>query len=118
MRQKLRRQDISSRWAVTSLRADEIGHEVMLPGGEAFDAIVAAFGTGVLDAAGRDRSQALATEVFDSPERLAQLNAIVHPAVIRKEEEFLRGGRTGGPLWRSDCGSRHTDRNGELPPVR
>ena len=45
---------------------------------------------------GRDRSQErLQAIVFASPERLAQLNAIVHPAVIRKEEEFLRGGGTG-----------------------
>ena len=53
------------------LRADEIGHEVMLPGGEAFDAIVAAFGKGVLNAAGEIDRKHLATDVFDSPDRLA-----------------------------------------------
>lgn len=79
------------------LRADEIGHEVMLPGGEAFDAIVAAFGKGVLNAAGEIDRKHLATEVFDSPDRLAQLNAIVHPAVIRKEEEFLRAAELADP---------------------
>jgi dephospho-CoA kinase len=62
----------------------------MLPGGEAFDSVVAAFGTTVMDSAGLIDRKRLAGEVFHSPERLAQLNAIVHPAVIRKEEEFLR----------------------------
>jgi dephospho-CoA kinase len=72
------------------MRADDIGHQVMLPGGDAYDAVVAAFGPAVVDSAGRIDRKRLASEVFDSPERLAQLNAIVHPAVIRKEEEFLR----------------------------
>jgi dephospho-CoA kinase len=79
------------------MRADDIGHQVMLPGGEAFDAVVATFGTGVLDESGRVDRKRLASEVFDSPERLARLNAIVHPAVIRKEEEFLREAEKADP---------------------
>jgi dephospho-CoA kinase len=79
------------------IRADELGHQVMLPGGEAFDAVVAAFGTTVMDSAGLIDRKRLAGEVFHSPERLAQLNAIVHPAVIRKEEEFLREAEKADP---------------------
>ena len=72
------------------VRADELGHQVLLPGGEAHDAVVGAFGPDILDPDGRIDRKRLASEVFGSPDRLAQLNAIVHPAVIRKQEEFLR----------------------------
>jgi dephospho-CoA kinase len=71
------------------VRADELGHQVLQPGGEAFAPVIDKFGAQILDAAGRIDRKRLAAEVFDSPELLAQLNAIVHPAVIRKEEEFL-----------------------------
>src|SRR5580700_5673274 len=66
------------------VEADDVGHEVMEPGGEAYDAVLAAFGT-------VDRSR-LAEEVFSNPERLEKLNAIVHPAVraraTRQFQEF------------------------------
>jgi dephospho-CoA kinase len=55
------------------IEADDVGHEVMAPGGEAYDAVLAAFGT-------TDRKR-LAEQVFSAPERLEKLNAIVHPAV-------------------------------------
>ncbi len=55
------------------IEADEIGHEVLRPGGAAHDAVVAEFGTA-------DRV-ALAARVFSDPAALERLNAIVHPAV-------------------------------------
>jgi dephospho-CoA kinase len=79
------------------MRADDAGRQVMLPGGEAFDAVVAAFGTGILNDTGEIDRKRLASEVFSSPNRLAQLNAIVHPAVIRLEEEFLRESELADP---------------------
>jgi dephospho-CoA kinase len=63
------------------IEADELGHEVLEPGGLAYDAVVAEFGTA-------DR-RALAKVVFRDPERLAALNAIVHPAVDRRKREIL-----------------------------
>ncbi len=63
------------------IEADNIGHEVMEPGGEAYDAVVAAFGT-------VDRRR-LAERVFADAEQLEKLNAIVHPAVkARAAREF------------------------------
>src|SRR4051812_37423920 len=63
------------------LEADEIGHEVSAPGGEAYHAIVAEFGREILNEHGSiDRSR-LAALVFSDPAALAKLNAIVHPAV-------------------------------------
>jgi dephospho-CoA kinase len=71
------------------LQADRLGHEVLLPGGEAFAQVVSEFGSGVLDQAGAIDRRALAAEVFEKPERLALLNRLVHPPVQRREEEWL-----------------------------
>ena len=63
------------------IEADALGHEVMEPGGPAYEAIVREFGAEVLRADGTvDRSR-LAGLVFTDAERLKKLNAIVHPAV-------------------------------------
>jgi dephospho-CoA kinase len=71
------------------LQADRLGHEVLLPGGEAYAAVVSEFGPGVLDESGEIDRRALAAQVFDNPERLAVLNSFVHPPVQRREEEWL-----------------------------
>jgi dephospho-CoA kinase len=63
------------------IEADELGHQVLLPGGDAFGPVVAAFGDHILDRAGSIDRAALARKVFSHPEELARLNAIVHPAV-------------------------------------
>jgi dephospho-CoA kinase len=72
------------------IRADDLGHEVMRPGGPAYDAVVAEFGRDILKDDGSIDRRALAAQVFDRPERLAVLNSLVHPAVFRREEELLR----------------------------
>ncbi len=71
------------------IKADEIGHQVLMPGAEAYDAVVAEFGTGILkDDASIDR-RALAAEVFEKPARLERLNAIVHPLVRVRTRALL-----------------------------
>ncbi|MET9257137.1 dephospho-CoA kinase [Streptomyces sp. NPDC003717] len=61
--------------------ADRIAREVVAPGTEGLAAVVAAFGTAVLaEDGGLDRPK-LGSIVFADPERLAALNAIVHPLV-------------------------------------
>jgi len=63
------------------IEADDVGHQVMQPGGEAHDAVLAAFGT-------VERSR-LAERVFADPVQLEKLNAIVHPAVrARASRQF------------------------------
>jgi dephospho-CoA kinase len=71
------------------LQADQLGHEVLLPGGEAYAPVVQAFGAGVLGDGGEIDRRALAAQVFGKPERLALLNSFVHPPVFRREEEWL-----------------------------
>ncbi|MEV6085279.1 dephospho-CoA kinase [Streptomyces parvulus] len=61
--------------------ADLIAREVVAPGTPGLAAVVAAFGEGVLAADGGLDRPKLGSIVFADPERLAELNAIVHPLV-------------------------------------
>ena len=70
------------------IQADELGHKVLLPGGEAYDAVVNEFGEVILDDEGMIDRRRLAALVFDQPERLQKLNSLVHPPVIRREQEI------------------------------
>jgi len=64
--------------------ADKIGHEMLVSTSPAFPELVAAFGRGILDSAGRiDRSK-LGPLVFADSAKLQQLNRIVHPRIIER----------------------------------
>jgi dephospho-CoA kinase len=71
------------------IQADELGHAVLAPDGEAYEPVVREFGSEILDAGGRIDRKTLAARVFGVPERLAALNRLVHPAVYRKEDELM-----------------------------
>src|SRR5436190_4636905 len=71
------------------IRADELGHQLLARGGEAYDKVVAEFGGEILTAEGEIDRTALASRVFGNPELLARLNGIVHPLVIRREEQLV-----------------------------
>jgi len=68
------------------IEADKLGHQVMLPGAEAFDAILREFGPTILDAEGRISRRKLSGIVWNNPERLEKLNSLVHPPVQQREE--------------------------------
>src|SRR5712691_9179279 len=63
------------------IEADDLGHEVMQPGGPAYAPIVSQFGQSVVREDGAMNRSRLAGIVFSNPTELANLNAIVHPAV-------------------------------------
>ena len=71
------------------IQADEIGHQVLLPGAEAYDAAVHEFGDGILDDDGYIDRRRLGAMVFDHPERLRKLSSFVHPAVLQREERLI-----------------------------
>lgn len=71
------------------IHADELGHEVLLPDGAAYDAVLKRFGTEILKADGTIDRTRLADIVFNDPASLADLNAIVHPAVVAKQNELM-----------------------------
>jgi dephospho-CoA kinase len=71
------------------IEADEVAHDVIAPGGEAYDTVVTAFGAEILDDHKRINRSLLAAKVFGDPAQLDRLNAIVHPAVrTRALREF------------------------------
>lgn len=72
------------------IRADELGHQVLAPAGECYPAVIAEFGRGILKEDGSIDRRRLAAVVFADPERLARLNALIHPAVIAREEDLIR----------------------------
>ena len=72
------------------LKADELGHQLLMPGTPVYEKVVAEFGPAILDSEGRIVRRALASLVFADPARLARLNAIVHPAVIEEEERWMQ----------------------------
>jgi dephospho-CoA kinase len=71
------------------LQADQLGHELLLPGGEAYAPVVREFGPGILGENGAIDRRALAALVFGNAERLALLNSLIHPPVQRYEEEWM-----------------------------
>jgi dephospho-CoA kinase len=71
------------------IEADELGHQVLLPGAEAYDAAVHEFGDGILDDDGYIERRRLAAIVFADPERLKKLNSFVHPAVRARQERTI-----------------------------
>jgi dephospho-CoA kinase len=71
------------------IEADKLGHEVMLPGAEAYDAIVQEFGSGILDPGGAIDRRKLSALVWDHPQRLEKLNTLVHPAVRAREQRLM-----------------------------
>ena len=69
--------------------ADELGHQALLPGGEAYEPVIAEFGSTVLDKDGHIDRKELAALVFGDATRLATLTSIVHPAVFHLEQKLL-----------------------------
>ena len=74
--------------------ADRVGHRVLMrEGGEAHEAVVAAFGAEILDEAGEIARPRLGRLVFADRPRLAELNRLTHPPMaerMRREIEDLR----------------------------
>jgi dephospho-CoA kinase len=79
------------------IQADELGHEVLMPGGAAYDAVVREFGEEILTAEREIDRRALAALVFGTPDRLALLNALVHPPVVRRETELIEAFAAANP---------------------
>lgn len=75
------------------IQADEIAHQLMRPGESVYKQVVQHFGEGILNPDGIINRGRLAEAAFSSaanqPSRIAELNQIVHPAVIRRQEEWM-----------------------------
>lgn len=76
-------------------RADDIAHQLMLPGNSVYREIVQHFGDSILNPDRTINRGQLAKIAFSSSPsgwkpRIEELNQIVHPAVIEKQEEWMR----------------------------
>ncbi len=74
------------------IQADQIAHELMQPGQAVYDVVVRHFGAGILNPDHSVNRARLAEAAFGQsgrPSRVKELNRIVHPVVIRREDEWM-----------------------------
>ena len=77
------------------VEADRIAHSLMQPGEPVYNEVVRHFGREILNPDGSVNRSKLAEAAFGPPgadprsSRVADLNRIVHPAVIRSQEEWM-----------------------------
>jgi dephospho-CoA kinase len=77
------------------IQADEISHQLMQPGQSVYSDVVAHFGREVLNYDGTVNRAKLAEAAFaksapGAASRIEELNRIVHPAVIRRHDEWMK----------------------------
>jgi dephospho-CoA kinase len=68
---------------IPTLDADAISRSALLPGSSCFDAAVSLFGPESIGEDGMPDRAYIAKRVFDDPQLLKELNAIIHPYVMR-----------------------------------
>jgi dephospho-CoA kinase len=76
------------------IQADILAHELMQPGHRVYEEVVQRFGRGILDPDGRVNRIRLAEMAFGTPatgvpSRVEELNRLVHPAVIKRQDEWM-----------------------------
>jgi len=76
------------------IQADSIAHQLMQPGEPVYKQVIEHFGSGILNRDNTINRPKLAEAAFGHPElggtsRIAELNRIVHPAVIRRQDEWM-----------------------------
>jgi dephospho-CoA kinase len=80
------------------VQADRLAHELMDPGEPVYNQVVRHFGGEILNPDGSINRPKLAELAFGAPDlpqdqrgsRVAELNRIVHPAVIQSQEEWMQ----------------------------
>lgn len=78
----------------TVIDADALVHDLQRPGTPTYDAIVAAFGRGILDRVGEIDRKALGAIVFADPNQLRVLESILHPAVAIESQRRIEAAPT------------------------
>jgi dephospho-CoA kinase len=94
---------------VPTIDADTLARDVVAHGTPGFDAVVAAFGRGILNADGDLDRRALAALVFADTARRRDLEAILHPAIRGAIDQWfasLTRPRSRSPSPTSRCSTR------------
>jgi len=81
--------EILSRRGFREIDVDRIGHQVLA---EMREAVVAEFGPAVLTPDGEVDRRRLGAIVFKSREKMGRLEAILHPAMVRRVEQRIGSG--------------------------
>ena len=76
--------------------ADRLGHEAYTPHSEAWEAVVAAFGTDILTSEGEIDRRKLGGMVFADETQLERLNGIMHPLMAKMVEHRKAAFDAGG----------------------
>lgn len=76
--------------------ADAIARQLVQPGTSGLRSVVEAFGPGVVGMNGALDRGAMAREVFSKPEKLAQLEALLHPLVQKEVQDQKRAYQGSG----------------------
>ena len=72
------------------IQSDAIAHWLMDPGRPVYGKVIATFGASILNPDRTINRAKLAEAAFGPSHRVQELNAIVHPAVIAHENEWMR----------------------------
>jgi|SRR5579863_2603071 len=78
------------------VQADVIAHQLMQPGEAVYHEVVRNFGSAILNPDGSVNRARLAQAAFGNS-RIEELNRIVHPAVIRRQDEWMDEVGRGDP---------------------
>ena len=90
--------DFWRRRGAETLDADDVAHALIAPGGAAVAAVVDAFGPAVRAANGGIDRERLGRIAFADETARRRLEALLHPAVIRRMREWADGIRRAGKL--------------------
>jgi dephospho-CoA kinase len=72
------------------LDADQTAREVVMPGTDGLREVAAEFGAEVLQADGTLNREYLGSLIFQDEHKRLRLNSILHPFIIRRQDEILR----------------------------
>ena len=87
---------ILRRLGATVINADELAREVVEPGREAWQEIVATFGSGILQQDQTIDRRKLREVIFNDPQARKKLEAIIHPRVRALAEAKIRAFEAAG----------------------
>ena len=77
--------------------SDQITHQLFEPGQAVNAAVVQAFGNQIARPTGAINREVLGAIVFKDPQARAKLNSLVHPAIIARQQEWLKQVETDDP---------------------
>ena len=83
-------------WGATVIDADQLVREIQAPGSPVLAAIATRFGADLIDGSGRLDRDALRRRVLSDPAALADLNRLVHPAVLERRSTLEAEARARG----------------------